>query len=102
MDEAKQRILEDRTAKLSAFKQHPSWPELLAEFDRKRRRNDRQYEAYLAAGDAGKAQRAFDRAQGFDEALRWAQAVVEKAEDTLARTVALRETTTEGTTVGSS
>lgn len=102
MDEAKRRILEDRAAKFSALKQHPSWSELLAEFDRKRRRNDRQYEAYLAAGDAGKAQRAFDRAAGIDEALRWAQAVVENAEDTLARTVALRETTTEGTTVGSS
>ena len=87
--EEKRQLLEDRAAKLSSFKAHPHWPELLDEFDRKRRRQEHVFTNYLKAGNAAQAQREFDRAKGFDLALQWVVSVVEHAEDTLTR--ALRE-----------
>ena len=83
--EEKRRLLEDRAARLSSFAQHPHWGELCAEFERKRARNTKVYDAYLKEGDHVRAQREYDRAQGFDEALRWVQRTVEQAEDTLTR-----------------
>lgn len=91
--EEKRRLLEDRAAKLASFNQHPHWGELLAEFDRKRSRNEKEFTAYLASGDTQAAQRAYDRSEGFDRALKWVQSVVERAEETLERV--LRESKTE-------
>lgn len=89
--EEKQRLLEDRAAKLASLKTHPHWDELLAEFDRKRARNEKTYTAYLAGGDTAAAQRAYDRAEGFDAALTWVRRVVENAEDTLNKALGKRQ-----------
>lgn len=79
-----QNELMRRASALQAIAQHPSWPELEAEVERKIRRL-RTTAAVVALSDEGADQRKLDQIRGTIAALNWLMGVPGKAEHTLER-----------------
>ena len=82
LSEVEQRNLITRQGSLSALAQHPSWPDLRDEIDRKQARIERVLVAN-ALGAKPLDQRQVDYLRGFIHGMRWFAAVPEQAEGAL-------------------